>query len=242
MLALRVSSAAFSASFFIMRSRWVPIASLACSLSTTYAGGADAHALLDNPPARDQQDGYKDGTACGVSFAAGQPVTSFAPGQTINVQWLETVDHPGCFLVEFSAGADQDFQILGRKSHSNPPPPEAATSGEPRHWSLEVTLPATACTGCTLRLRQLMLDADVAADACPPATLAPRSIYTTCANLVLGSGGSTSTPAPDTDGGCHLRATRGPSLGFATALVVAAMLRRRRKTPLFRAARVQRDA
>jgi hypothetical protein len=211
-----------------MRSRWVPIASLVCSLGTTYADGAEAHALLDNPPARDQQDGYKDGSACGVSFASGQPVTSFAPGQTVNVQWLETVDHNGCFLVEFSAGGDQDFQILGRKSHSNPPPPVNATSGEPRHWSLDVTLPSSTCSGCTLRLRQLMLDADVSADACPPANVAPGSTYTTCANLVLGNDGS-SGAAPDADGGCYLRSTRGHSLGFATAFVVAVVLRRRRK-------------
>src|SRR5690348_12413525 len=103
-----------------MRSRWVPVASLLCSLGTTYAGSVHAHALLDEPAPRDQQDGYKDGSACGVGFDPSQPVTSYAPGQTVNVQWRETVDHPGCFLLELSAGADQDFQILGRKSHSNP--------------------------------------------------------------------------------------------------------------------------
>lgn len=219
-----------------MRSRWVLIASLVCGLTATYAGRVDAHALFAEPAPRDGRDGYKDGSACGVGFDIAQPVTSYTPGQTVNVKWLETVDHSGCFLVEFSPGGDQDFQILGRKSHSNPPPPEGATSAEPRHWSLDVTLPAAACSGCTLRLRQLMLDADVAADACSAEGAAPGSIYTTCANITLGSGsggGAVVTPPapPVTDSGCSLRPPRGHSLLFAMALVGALLRRRSRLRP-----------
>jgi hypothetical protein len=184
-----------------MRSRWVLMASLVCSFGHTYAGSANAHALFAAPAPRDQQDGYKDGSACGVPFAASQPVTSYAPGQAVNVQWLETVDHPGCFLIELSADGDQSFEILGRKSHSNPPPPEAATSAAPRHWSLDVTLPSSPCSNCTLRLRQLMLDADVAADACSAAGAARGSIYTTCANIVLGAGGSGGSGGSNVSGG-----------------------------------------
>src|SRR5688572_15661647 len=119
-----------------MRSQWVRIVLLMCGLAATYACPVWAHALLDEPAPRDQQDGYKDGSPCGVAFEPSQPVTKYAPGQTLNVRWRETVDHTGCFLIELSAGGDQDFQILGRRSHSNPPPPEFATSTAPRYWSL----------------------------------------------------------------------------------------------------------
>ena len=114
----------------VLRSRWAPIALLVCGLAVTYAARANAHSLLKEPAPRDQQDGYKDGSACGVGLDAAQPLTSYASGQTVNVQWLETVDHSGCFLVELSLGGDQDFQIVGRKSHSNPPLPEGATSAD----------------------------------------------------------------------------------------------------------------
>lgn len=218
-----------------LRARWVSIASLVCGLAGTYSGHAGAHSLLDQPAPRDRQDGYKDGSACGVAFDAAQPVTHYAPGQTVQVQWLETVDHPGCFLVELSTGGDRDFQILGRKSHSSPPLPEGVTSAEPRHWSLDVTLPAAACSGCTLRLRQLMLDADVAADACSAEGAARGTTYTTCANVTLESeGGTVATPAAS-DGSCSVRGPRSHSFPMAMAMAMAvAMLRRRgrrRKAP-----------
>jgi hypothetical protein len=216
-----------------LRARWVSIASLVCGLAGTYTGRADAHSLLDQPAPRDRQDGYKDGSACGVGFDAAQPVTSYASGRTVNVKWLETVDHNGCFLVEFSAGGDRDFQVLGRKSHSNPPLPEGATSAEPRPWSLDVTLPAVACSGCTLRLRQLMLDADVAADACSADGAAPGTTYTTCANVTLESeGGTVATPAAS-DSSCSVRGPRSHSFPMAMALAVAMLRRRgrRRKAP-----------
>ena len=213
----------------VLRARWVSIASLVCGLVGTYTGRADAHSLLDQPAPRDRQDGYKDGSACGVGFNAAQPVTSYRAGQTVNVQWLETVDHSGCFLVELSAGGDQDFQVVGRKSHSNPPPPEGATSAEPRHWSLDVTLPAAACSGCTLRLRQLMLDDDVSADACTAEGAPPGSTYTTCANITVDRvDGAPATPSAN-ESSCSLHRPRGHSLVLAMVLAVAILRRRRRR-------------
>lgn len=211
-----------------LRARWVPIASLVCGLAGTYTGRADAHSLLDQPAPRDRQDGYKDGSACGVGFDAAQPVTHYVPGQTVQVQWLETVDHSGCFLVELSAGGDREFQILGRKSHSSPPPPEAVTSAEPRHWSLDVTLPTAACSGCTLRLRQLMLDDNVSADACSAVGAPPGSTYTTCANITIGSvDGAPVTPSAN-ESSCSLHRPRGNSLVLAMVLALGILRRRRR--------------
>ncbi len=207
---------------------------MVCALTSAYSSHADAHSLLAEPSPRDQQDGYKDASACGVAFSTTQPLTSYAAGQSVDIQWLETVDHFGCFLVEFSPSGDQDFQILGRMSHSNPPPPSAATSDAPRHWSLNVTLPPTPCTGCTLRLRQLMLDADVTAEACSATNAAPGSVYTTCANITLqgtgSGGGTTGGTSGETDSGCSVGSTPGTALSHSLVLGVAlaAQLWRRR--------------
>lgn len=177
-----------------------------------------AHSLLDVPAPRDHQDGYKDSSPCGVTRASSQPATHYEPGQALTVEWLETVDHAGCFVVEFSAQGDQDFQVLGRLSHGSPPEPAYPTSAAPRHWSMPVVLPDVTCQGCTLRLRQIMADEDLAAEACPPATNPPGSIYTTCANLSLGSeGGGTSggTGGATTAGGTGAVAGGGTISGSA---------------------------
>src|SRR6185312_799050 len=88
------------------------------------------------------------------------------------------------------------------KSHMNPPAPSNPTTGNPRQWSVAVTLPSTPCAACTLRLRQLMLSADVADSACPPATIPAGETYYSCANVVLGGGTGTggSTGAGGTTG------------------------------------------
>jgi hypothetical protein len=154
----------------------------------------------------------------------------------LNVEWRETVDHAGCFLVEFSAQGDQDFQVLGRKTHSNPPPPVDVTSAEPRRWSMPVVLPNVSCEECTLRLRQIMVPEDLAEDACPPPTTPVGSVYTTCANISLvgGGGGSASgggsataevdAAATDNEGSaCTFSARRPATLLGAMLLVLAAL-------------------
>ena len=66
-----------------------------------------AHARLMSHAPRDQQDGYKDppqgpGGPCGIARAASQPSTNMTPGASVNVTWEETVDHNGCFVIDFS--------------------------------------------------------------------------------------------------------------------------------------------
>jgi hypothetical protein len=179
---------------------------LVLSLALQLAGRrVEAHALLNNPMPRDQQDGYKDppmtppgtGAPCGISEASSQPHNTLTAGAPITVTWSETINHPGCFVIDFSAANDQSFQILGVKSHMNPPAPTSPTKAKPRMWSLDVTLPSTPCPKCTLRLRQLMLTSDVTADKCPPASIPNGSTYYSCSNVALTA---TSTGAGGTGG------------------------------------------
>jgi hypothetical protein len=165
---------------------------VAAAASTAYG-----HARLMTPTPRDTRDGYKDktppgtGAPCGITRATSQPSSNLTAGATLNVAWEETIDHNGCFVIDFAAANDQDFQVIGRKSHANPP----AKTGNPatRKYTMSVTLPGAPCTACTLRLRQLMLPNNVAeanlATECPPATIPADVTYYSCANVVLGGGG-----------------------------------------------------
>jgi hypothetical protein len=169
------------------------------------------HALLVAPQPRDQQDGYKDpprappgtGAPCGVMRSAMQPRTTFMAGQPLHVQWTETVTHPGCFVIDFASANDAAFQVLGVKSHST------AAGNPPRAWSLDVVLPAAPCAACTLRLRQLMLPADVPETQCPPTTIPLGSTYYSCSNVTLTGTGTADGGTPDA------RADAGGSAGRA---------------------------
>src|SRR6185312_14940 len=94
-----------------------------------------------------------------------------------------------------------------------------AAGGTPRSWSLAVVLPSVTCATCTLRLRQLMLAADVTEAQCPPNPIPAGATYYSCANVALGNGdpgsgaggaGAPGGPAASGDpGGCSCGVTRG---------------------------------
>ena len=170
------------------------------------ASTAYGHARMMSPAPRDNHSDYKSppvagvgtGEPCGVARTASQPSTNLTAGAAINLAWEETVDHNGCFVIDFSAANDQNFQVIARKSHANPPPRTGTGMAASRKYTMSVTLPTAACTACTLRVRQLMMTNDVAeanlATGCPPATLpAGASYYYSCANVVLGGGGASGT-------------------------------------------------
>jgi MYXO-CTERM domain-containing protein len=203
----------------ISSGHFIRVALSACLLLAV-APEAGAHSLLVTPKPRDQQDGYKDpprappgtGAPCGIGRSVPpQPQTSFQPGAKLTVQWTETINHPGCFVIDFAQANDANFQILGTKGHTG--------TGAPQAWSLDVTLPNGPCTGCTLRLRQLMLNADLPATACPPAVIPSGDTYYSCANVTIGSGtgGSGAGGASSSAGGASA-AGRGGAVGVAGAV------------------------
>lgn len=161
-----------------------------------------AHARLDYPPGRDKRDDHKDtngGAPCGIARAASQPSTALTAGASVEVKWTETVNHPGCFLIDFSSSGDTNFQMLANVKH-------AATGGTPRAYTKMVTLPAGPCTDCTLRVRQIMLSNETA--TCPPATIAAGVSYYACGNVVV-SGAGGGAPPPPADGGTDASASDG---------------------------------
>jgi hypothetical protein len=192
-----------------------------------------AHTLLTAPAPRDASDSHKDPTGpCGVARAADQPTNGpHVAGSKLDISWTETVDHPGCFVIDFSASGDAGWTTLTTLPHR-----QAGTT--PRPYSTQVTLPSAACTDCTLRLRQIMLDAEPAAgEACPPPDLAQGLTYYSCANVVLeassvtatAGSASTSPDAAPAAGSCSYgRAPSHPAAAWALCGVVFAWLVRRR--------------
>jgi len=162
-------------------------AALVLAAALAAPSAAFAHALLTAPKPRDNRDDHKDnngGAPCGIARATTQPTTNppLTPGAPFTVTWNETVNHPGCFVIDFSMANDASFQVLSTVAHKT-------TGSTPRMYSQMVTLPSAPCAACTLRVRQIMLNAEPAAGAaCPPANLAANSTYYTCANVVLGGG------------------------------------------------------
>lgn len=181
---------------------------LAAALS---ASSAQAHIELQDPVARYPlimpETGIKScpcgmggsNRSCNVAVDGSDPdrstdrVSRFEAGSTITLTFTEFVDHAGRFRVAFDPeGADMaDFNANILEDIPDP----AGTGG--RVWEMDVTLPNTTCTNCTLQLVQAMNN-DTVNRVLDPAT---TSSYYVCVDLelvapgTLGEGDDTD-PAP----------------------------------------------
>lgn len=120
---------------------------------------------------------------CGGAARTTTPVT-FAPGQTLDVTFEETINHASHFRIAFSAANDAGFDsgILLDNILDNMGP-EVTTQ---HLFHARITLPMQTCEACTLQLIQVMTD--------NPA--APSNYYS-CSDIKLANGsGTTPTPTP----------------------------------------------
>jgi hypothetical protein len=193
-------------------------------------GVAHAHIALVSPAPAIIEDGTGDpqkSAPCGGE--GGTPsgiVTTFAPGQTITVEWVETVYHPGHFRIAFATDRSQlqdpmvtvDANQTSVSSTIEDPPvapvlldnlfPRTGSGTEGTRFRQEVMLPNLTCEKCTLQLIQFM------AGHGPP-----NYIYHHCADLQLKGGGTF------TDGGCSM--TPGHPTPLALLLLLMMLLRQR---------------
>ncbi len=186
------------------------------------SGTASAHIAMTSPAPRgaDQKSG-----PCGASGSTrGSNVTTFAPGETIDVEWNETVDHPGHFRISFDDDGN-DFTNPNNPGDNFPETimePIADKSGG--HYAQQITLPTTPCENCTLQLMQIMT------------TVVPyNSFYFQCADIRIGEGGGgggedagTGGGGGDTSGGCSTGGS-GAGLGGFILFGLLALGRRKRK-------------
>lgn len=178
---------------------------------------AAAHIHLTAPQSRidtltgqDQKEQH-----CGVlNQVRTTRVTTFKPGETITVTWMETINHPGWFRISFQPNGDvftippasNGIAVVnGNNQASNMPTEDRtgqtdATTGAiilkdriaDGTLTTQVTLPDMECTNCTLQFIQVMIDK-------PPYTedAASDDIYFNCADITLSAGAA----MPDAGGG-----------------------------------------
>jgi hypothetical protein len=165
------------------------------ALSALGASPALAHTKLMSPSPRSSSDGLKSGP-CGGVQPTGSPAV-FSPGETITVDWLETIDHPGWYRLAFSAAGDGEFDSRVLLDDIT----DMACGSPPCAYSAQVTLPDEECQGCALQLIQYMTEG------------ATPSLYYSCADVDLvadgpaadagaGGGGDAGPGVMPVDGGC----------------------------------------
>lgn len=176
--------------------------------------------MLSSPAPRVDNDGLKSGP-CGPGSTRTDTPMIVAPGSTLNVQWLETIDHPGYYRLALSMSGDQGFDDNVLQDQI----PDEVCSATPCNYSIDVTLPDVECLDCTLQLIQFM------------GTGPTYSPYFSCADLMI-----TNDPPDEDDsmnnegdeggasGGCQVGsdAGRGAAATLLFLCVVLGITRRRR--------------
>ena len=125
------------------------------SVFSTEIAFAHARFSLDgNTPPRNTSTGLKSAPCGGVARTNNPAV--FTSGQTIEVEWEETINHPGYFRIAFSPVNDEDFD--GNVLKDNIIDTQNAETPMPHFYAASITLPAVVCDECTLQLIQVMTE------------------------------------------------------------------------------------
>jgi hypothetical protein len=130
-------------------------------------------------PPRNNNPGLKTGPCGGIARTNTPKVLS--GGDTIELKWEETIQHPGRYEFSISLANDQSFiQLL------IVPDVQDNTNDLPHQYSALLTVPNINCTDCTLQMIQVMTE--------NPAN--PRNYYS-CADIqIVSSITPTPTPTP----------------------------------------------
>ncbi len=100
---------------------------------------------------RSSSDSIKSGPCGGLPRSASPVVLE--PGQTITVQWEETINHPGRFEFYFSQAGDANWTMMKTIADD-----KNGTNDLPHQFSTTLTMPAVTCTDCTIQLIQVMTE------------------------------------------------------------------------------------
>lgn len=199
------------------------IGGLSVLILVSWQASAFAHIHLVTPIGHtDLLTGDQKNEHCGDIVAydrAAHPerVTTYAPGATIEVKWLETIDHPGHFRIAFQPNGTVfripqnvgggGFPTLDETGMTDDKavgtagalPGSAVTNSmilldqiADGTLSKMITLPNIECDNCTLQFIQVMTDK-------PPYTIDVNSddIYFNCADIVLKAGTPPPSATPD---------------------------------------------
>ena len=120
---------------------------------------------------RNNKPGLKTGPCGGV--ARTNSAKEFLVGQKINIQWEETINHPGRYEFYFSKANDEDFILLKTVVDEQN---TRITNTDYHQYETEITLPLEACEACTLQMIQVMTE-----------NPSNPSLYFSCADIKLNS-------------------------------------------------------
>ena len=140
----------------------------------------------------------------------GKHVYTYAPGETVQLSWVEYVGHPGYYRIAFDSDGEDDF----KNPASIKPAGRACAAGERncgagdfynnktvliddfgRHddaphgkrYSVDVKLPAVECENCTLQIIQVMTEQ--AKSPYDPAADDADDLYYQCIDMRLRGAG-----------------------------------------------------
>ena len=174
---------------------------------------AAAHIALKVPAPR--TTAQKAGPCGAAGSTRGSTVTTYQPGETITVEWDETVDHPGHFRIAFDDdGQDGLLNPVTSTDNFAFTLADRIADKAGGHYTQQITLPTTPCTNCTLQLMQVM-----------QVTEPYNSFYWQCADITIAG----DVPPPDDTGGDSGGCSTGGGSGAGMLLVLGALLVRRRR-------------
>ena len=134
---------------------------------------AHAEIAMTSPTPR---SGAQETGPCGAAGSTRSTnVSTFRPGETIVVEWNETVDSAGHYRIAFDDSGDDVFENPNNPDDNFPftlvdQIPDSAGG----HYAQPVTLPRTPCDNCTLQLVQVMTT-----------TVPYDSFYFQCADIAI---------------------------------------------------------
>lgn len=169
-----------------MRRTFVLAAGLAAA---TAASEASAHArlkLTGTLKPRSDSSGLKVGPCGNVAVDETKRVTLQA-GDTLTVEWEETINHPGSFKFSFSENGTTGFEsnLLKEVPDTQDGPVTFDDPATYHQYTTTLQVPDVTCDKCAIQLIQVMTEND------------PPSFYYSCADVKI-TGGST-TAGEDTD-------------------------------------------
>ena len=152
---------------------------------------AQGHAILSSDQfiLRSQNDGIKEaGAPCGgPAPAADAPRTTLQAGQTLEVIWFETIDHPSKYRLAFSPDETDEFDdrilmdldtfnddLIRPEDLANKQDVDGAVARQdPRVYQFTITVPEEPCERCSIQLIQRMFDRN------------PPTNYYSCADVKI---------------------------------------------------------
>lgn len=141
---------------------------------------AHAHIALQSPAPR-YADMKQGPCGRGSEDKRGNNVTTYEPGETITVEWKETIPHPGHYRIAFDPDGSDIFEDPKSFTDVSGGPGVLVDGIEDKSgtqtYTQQVTLPNVECDNCTLQLIQMMTD--------KPPYGNGDDLYYQCADIVL---------------------------------------------------------